>query len=347
MFSTASGIGESARLCHQALNDCGVETLPFDLSSAFHQQDLHTNLTGARSNLRNASTIVVHANPPEFERALFEMNLGWRQKKRIIGYWAWELPTFPKGWDTAKALVSEIWVPSDFVKTSLQQRIKTPKIISVPHYVPIPELRPPSGATDVCILVMADGKSSFARKNILGALKIFLTAFPNASGVKLIFKLRNLSTDTELAANLSRVCLEDSRISIVSDSLDLPQLNALIQSCDILLSAHRAEGFGLPLAQAMAMRKTVVATNWSGNLEFMNPKNSVLLPFDLVKLEDDSGIYSDNSNSTWAGPRIIESAQILRTIVSDSERREKIGQRAQKDIQLKLSSDNIYQALTG
>ena len=87
----------------------------------------------------------------------------------------------------------------------------------------------------------------------------------------------------------------------------------LINSCDSVISLHRAEGFGLHLAEAMAMGKAVIATNWSGNVDFMNSKNSYLVDYELIDIDKNYGVYKNGS--TWAEPSISSSINLMKIII--------------------------------
>jgi glycosyltransferase involved in cell wall biosynthesis len=97
----------------------------------------------------------------------------------------------------------------------------------------------------------------------------------------------------------------------------------LYASADVLLSMHRAEGFGLPMAGAMAHGVPVVATGWSGNLEFMNESNSVLVPYRLVPVSDET-VYSRYTNSVWAEPDIDYAATALQRLTENRAYYDKI-----------------------
>ena len=62
-------------------------------------------------------------------------------------------------------------------------------------------------------------------------------------------------------------------------------LSSLIALCDCYVSLHRAEAFGLPIAQAMWLGKPVIATAYSGNLDYMTPENSYLVRSRLVPID--------------------------------------------------------------
>ena len=89
----------------------------------------------------------------------------------------------------------------------------------------------------------------------------------------------------------------------------------LINSIDSLISLHRSEGFGLHLAEAMAMGKAVIATNWSGNTDFMNHKNSSLVDYDLVRLEKDFGPY--RRDCRWASPVLDHAVSKMKILIKN------------------------------
>lgn len=110
--------------------------------------------------------------------------------------------------------------------------------------------------------------------------------------------------------------LAGSNIEIVEGFLDDDAMKALYRRCDALLSPHRAEGFGLPMLEAMACGLPVIATGWSGNLEFMSPADSHLVPYRLTAVSDVSGIYR---NSQWAEPDLEQAAFLLRRLESEPD----------------------------
>ena len=120
------------------------------------------------------------------------------------------------------------------------------------------------------------------------------------------------------------------RISFLDDALDPLARYRLIASCDAYVSLHRAEGFGLGMAEAMALGKPVIATGWSGNLEFMNPWNSFLVDFSLATLDEDAGAYP--KGSVWAVPNLDDAARNLRLVWQNPELRAQKGARAKQDI---------------
>ena len=63
---------------------------------------------------------------------------------------------------------------------------------------------------------------------------------------------------------------EGANVVFLDQHISAAEMNALFASADCYISLHRSEGLGLGMAQAMYLGKPVIATNYSGNLEFMN-----------------------------------------------------------------------------
>jgi glycosyltransferase involved in cell wall biosynthesis len=113
------------------------------------------------------------------------------------------------------------------------------------------------------------------------------------------------------------------------------EMNGLLQSCDVLVSLHRAEGFGLPPAEAMWLGKPVIATNYSGNTDFMTEANSALIPYHLVQIGVDQGPYE--KDAVWAEPDLEAAAEAMRLLSRDRSLCTAVGRMAWRDARSKLS----------
>ena len=250
-----------------------------------------------------ASAYVIHCGAPQtaslLNAVLPEARDAWR-----VGYWAWELPDPPPEWKPFADLVHEIWTPSRFAADSLRRMFSRPVRV-VPHVVPPhpPRRRDPSAPFTV--LTLADSRSSLSRKNPLGAIEAFRRAFGPSARARLVVKLALGTPPAEVTAALEG--LPNARI--IASFLDDDALAALFRAADVLLSLHRAEGFGLPMLEAMAHGVPVVATGWSGNVDFMSDADSLLVPSRLVPVVDAAGIYG---HSLWAEPDTDAAAEMLR-----------------------------------
>ena len=92
---------------------------------------------------------------------------------------------------------------------------------------------------------------------------------------------------------------------------------ALTACCDVLVSLHRAEGYGLTIAEAMALGRPVVATGWSGNVDFMAGPGCFAVPWRLVPARDPQATY-DLPDAVWAEADVAAAAVALRQVAGDT-----------------------------
>jgi glycosyltransferase involved in cell wall biosynthesis len=133
-------------------------------------------------------------------------------------------------------------------------------------------------------------------------------------------------------------------VSIIDETWPYGEVKALIASADVLISLHRAEGFGLAPAEAMALGRPVIATGWSGNLDFMDEGNSILIPARQVPVSDPQGIYT-YKGETWAEPDLDSAADALIRLRGDADLRKRLGEAARRTIAERLSPEAWFAAL--
>src|SRR4029077_21261732 len=112
------------------------------------------------------------------------------------------------------------------------------------------------------------------------------------------------------------------------------EMDVLFASADCYISLHRSEGLGLGMAHAMYLGKPVIATNYSGNLEFMNSDNSLLVDCTMTELNEDSGPYERGTR--WAEPNVEHAANLLRWLYDHRAEGEALGAQAAADIRRTL-----------
>jgi glycosyltransferase involved in cell wall biosynthesis len=343
LFSTASGVGEGARLAYAALDAAGYAPSAFDLSSAFGQVEL---IEGPRRRAlaAGAGSLIVHHNGPYLPHALWALGRARVRGRRIIGYWAWELPRLPAGWQASLRYLHEIWVPSTFTRDAVAAATDKPVHV-VPHPLPpmaaTPNMRGKLGlpVDALVVLNVFHLGSAFARKNPLAAVAAFRKAFGDRSDRVLAIKLIDngaAGARRELDAAIAGA----GNIRLIEGMLPEADMAGLMAAADIVISLHRSEGFGLVPAQAMALGKPVIVTAWSGNLDFMNKNNSVLVSYTLVPVHDPEGAFQAD-NQKWADANVEEAAQWLRKLAGDTDLRARLGGAAAKDVAAQLSPNHF------
>ncbi|HJU31248.1 MAG TPA: glycosyltransferase [Hyphomicrobiaceae bacterium] len=335
-FSAASGLGELARLLYAAYEQQGAQVYGIDLSSPFRQgSDVRFDIRDGRAH-RGEGTLILAVNAPFVALALMVLGRGFLAHKWRIGYWAWELPGLPREWRSGANLVNEIWAISSFSARAMEAGLGRPVRVVLP---PVAKPRSPSsGATsstptdsvDLTVLFAFNMASSFARKNPLGAICAFISAFGHDSRVRLRVKIAHAHAFPPGLKAIHEACRGYHNIEVLAGSDPPAGLSDLLAQADVLLSLHRAEGLGLLFAQAMHLGKAIVATGWSGNLDLLTEDNAFLVPASLVPAHDPQGTY-DWPGMLWAEPSVEAAAALLRKLRADPQVRVRAGRAARAD----------------
>ena len=282
----------------------------------------------------DADVNVVCVNADRLPVVMDRLRPGFVHGRSTIGVWAWEVEEFPAPFHGAAALVDEVWTCSAHARRAIASAVDVPV-----HAVPPPvlprraasrsrrELGLPEAFT---FLFCFDFFSVADRKNPFGVIDAFRRAFAPGEGPHLVVKSIN---GAAALPDLERVRLHAAGrddVHVVDGYLSALDQAALVASCDAYVSLHRAEGFGYTMAEAMLAGRPVVATGYSGNLEFMDERNSFLVGYDLVAIAEGNEPY--RAGSPWAEPDLDEAAAAMRRIVEDPAGAAAVGERARHDI---------------
>lgn len=186
---------------------------------------------------------------------------------------------------------------------------------------------------------------SYHRKNPIGAIQAFSAAFQGNMDCVLVFKTQGAKAHaTELAELHAAACKAgiEQQFKIITDYLSHELLYGLTAACDVYLSLHRGEGFGIGMAEAMLFGKPVVATNWSANTEFCKEQNSLPVPYRMVSIKP--GEYFE-SMKEWAEADIEVAAAKLRTLYDTPDLRKEIGRKAKAFVEDHFSLDNFKKSV--
>lgn len=334
-FRAALGIGESVRCMAKA---CDAARLPATLiEMRLHCLNPHGDDTYAarlESEPRHQINIF-HLDPPVSESLDHHHGPALRTNRYNIAYWAWELPEFPDAWVRQCAYFDEIWCPSEFVRQAIAAKTDLP-VQAMPHAIEFP--LPPDGARarfglpgDRCLFLFAYDLNSYQeRKNPLAVIAAYRLAFPGEEGVALVIKtqnpVRNAAAYQQLLAALTGL----RHVTLITETLSRTEVYQLEQACDVFVSLHRAEGFGLAVAECMYLGKPVIATDWSATAEYLNASNGAPVRCQLTKLRETHGPYQ--AGQTWAEPDIGHAAEWMRRLQQDPALAARLGQAARATI---------------
>jgi glycosyltransferase involved in cell wall biosynthesis len=251
-----------------------------------------------------------------------------------VGFWYWELADLPTSCVPAFDLVDEVWVPSDFVRNALQAHTDKPVTIVPPSLdfrVPNRVDREAFGLPEdrFLFLTMASVHSVLERKNPLAVIKAFEMAFDSQDPVGLVVKITDLHHRPDIAEAI-RTAASRTPVYLLTDRLTRDDNLALMASVDAFASLHRSEGFGLPIAEAMALGKPVVATAYSGSLDFTDSRTAFLVPYEIVELTTSHSVYPAGFH--WAEPDIDAAAAHFRTVAFDADVRGRVAASGQASV---------------
>lgn len=251
----------------------------------------------------------------------------------------WEHTRLPRRWLPTLQMLDVIVAPSDFVHATFATHLDGPLMIHAVVPVRLPDVVPsrerfglPPGV--VIFVTSFEPASDPERKNPLATIEAFRRAFPADSRAMLLFKINNPLVGHHLHPIVRRLHDEsahDPRIRVLEDPLTYQEILSLYGACDVFVSLHRSEGFGVALIEAMALGKPVIATAWSGNMTFMNASNSCLVTYQLVPVKATHPLYSRRllgAGAQWADPNLEDAAAWMVRLVNDPSLRSTIGARA-------------------
>lgn len=292
------GLAESARLYVRALLGEGypitLQDVGLNVAHSMGDRSMDAHLGGEA----NYGINLIFVNPDFMDAAIAKIGREKFAGRHTIACWFWELDSFPVDWLPALEEVDEILVSSRFVGDLVAKVTDKPILLAPLPLSSMPDSglqRLDFGLREDAFVFLAtfDYNSSLARKNPIAVINAFQRAFPEGeSGVQLLVKSINGNRYPEALSGVLRAAASDSRIIVRDEVIERNHLQALQRCVDAYVSLHRSEGFGLGMAECMRMGKPVIATGWSGNMEYMTPENACLVDFTMVEVGAGEYIHS-------------------------------------------------------
>jgi glycosyltransferase involved in cell wall biosynthesis len=330
-ISSEKGVGEGVRSDLRSLAAAGI---PFALNDwldcgSENVDTAYTSFSGENPHSVN----LVHINAdqaPAFARAKGPRYFLGHYN---IGYWAWELSDFPEKWKGSFEYFDEIWVPSNFVLDAVARVAPIP-VLRIPHSIPEP--LPTIAATrstfgipedKFAFLFIFDCHSFLARKNPFGLIEAYRKASRPGDDTMLVLKSSHASPEH---LRRLREASSGADVLILNGVLSREETNTLLALCDCYVSLHRSEGFGLTLAEAMSVAKPVIATAYSGNMDFMTVGNSFPVKYSLAEITENYGPY--RTGNVWADPDLDHAAELMRHVFNNPDVASTAGRQARRDV---------------
>lgn len=341
-LNSEKGVGEGARATLRSIRaaeiPCQLVNSPDSGSANIEKLDSETS----EANPYDFNLVHLNADAvPEF--ALRHRARFWDRYN--IGYWAWELSSLPAAWLDSFRYFDELWVPSTFCLDAVSRSSPIP-VVRIPHSIQEDITFDPAfsrsqfgiGPDTFVFLFFFDFHSSMERKNPLGLIEAFRRAFTRDDDALLFIKCSRSNSDPASMARLEEAS-RGVNVRLFDSVISRPALNSLISACDAYTSLHRSEGFGLTLTEAMSMGKPVIATAYSGNMDFMTPSNSYPVKYRLIDIEQDHGPYTKGCE--WADPDPDHAAHLMRHAYTHRDEATEVGERARVDVCSQLNPRTV------
>lgn len=331
------GIGDSTRAMWRAVQATGVPCALINIRSPVHSNEDVSLREFAQSNPYRINLMTFSF---DYSRRFYrDMGPRFFAGRYNIGLWYWEAERFPVRWHSSFDYYDEIWTPTEFVRKSIASVSPIPVFkITPPLNIHGREAEPnrsrfglPENA--YLFLFTFDFYSTVQRKNPAGVIAAFQRAFRRDDAAVLVLKSINVEQNREAREELGRQS-EGANIIFLDAHISAREMDSLLASADCYVSLHRSEGLGLGMAQAMYLGKPVIGTNYSGNLEFMNPKNSLLVDYTMTESTEEEGSYERGTR--WADPDVGQAANFMRWVYENRAEAEGLGSRAAGDIRRTL-----------
>jgi len=339
------GLGEAARLYVDALREAGVPVQTTTVELEMPDVSAARKKTVEFEDVEHSGDLpisLICVNAPELGQFRAQVGDGFFNRPRNIGSWAWEVDKVPSEWLPLFGIVDEIWVYSQYIADNLASAASVPVVrVPLPIVEPVLDGAPPDfGLPDkFTFLFMFDFFSTLKRKNPLGLIEAFKRAFEPGEGPQLVLKSFNGDYKPERLAEVELAAAAHPDIHVVDRYVTVREKDALVAACDCYVSLHRAEGFGLTLGEAMVLGKPVIATNFSGNTDFMTPENSYLVDWRLTEVGAGGENYP--ADGRWAEPDLDHAAATMRQVWEDRDEAQRRGARARDEIRADWSIEAV------
>lgn len=333
-----TGLGQSTRLLAAELKKSEIPFAikPYSQSREYSMTDLSFDEYCSDALPYNIN--VFHINPHEFTVAYLNLGKNIFDEHYNIAFWLWEMEEFPEEWLPCISILDEIWTPSEFISKALRKKTDKP-VITIPYAISAPTKAEMdreyfSLPENVFLFLgMYDSNSVAERKNPKGIIRAFKQAFERDSKeVGLVLKINHIK-DNEMAY-IKEELKGYENIYYILSNLSKVEVNSLIECVDVYMSLHRAEGFGLVLAEAMLLGTPTIATNYSANVEFMNQDVACMVDYEMVTLEEDVALY--HKGYKWAEPNEQQAAMYMKRLFEDKGYYTEKKNKAQEFIKTKL-----------
>jgi hypothetical protein len=264
-----------------------------------------------------ADAVIVCLNPPEIE--LLRASGGRLPAGRaVVGAWAWEVDPLPEDWPASPQRLDELWVHSESVARVVRRAVDVEVAVVPPPVAALPDGPVPAAVAERSdagrpwFVALADAASALSRKNPAGAIEAFIRAFPQQDGPLLVVKVWGGDGDPIGVDALRALAAGRDDVVVLDEWLDRTHLAGLVGGASCLISLHRAEGFGLPVFEALASGVPVVVSDTGGPGDLLDPEVAHLVLGAPSAVPE--GVAAYPTGSRWSTPDLGAAAEAIRRV---------------------------------
>ncbi|NCO74614.1 MAG: glycosyltransferase [Cyanobacteria bacterium] len=336
-LKTETGVGQGGRMVIKSLQTANINVQGYHIDNIQSRQNDNQieDLLVAKIN----SPIHIYKVNADQLRIVKNLVKNYSNKPDfIINIPGWELSRFPQEWVSNYDDIDEVWAESKFVQIALQSKLSLPIIHMQPavflenfkavnrEYFNLPKDR-------FLFHFNFDFSSFSSRKNPEAVITAYRRAFRHQKSdisTALVIKSRGYDPNNKNYQKLLEIIDGEEDIITINEYLSHSEVMALMNCCDCYVSLHCSEGFGYTLAEAMLLGKPVIATNYSGNCDFINQQTGFPVDYKLVSLKSDE--YPFSQGQKWAKPDLDHAAWIMQKMVENSSHTKQIALAGQNKI---------------
>lgn len=339
------GMGEHVRSVWRAFDEVGVPACIVDIygPQGVPDPELVSQFGPAVTPLLGDGVNIYCINGDEIEQALSVLPNPMADGSKNVIYPAWELERYPKAWAEQLMRFDEVWAPSAFIQAAISPVVDIP-VVHMPLACEVYRRQLVSrrrfGIRDsaYAFFFSFDFLSYVERKNPFAVIEAFrkVVAQRPYDDIALVIKTNNAERRPEMKARFDEAIAPlRERVVVINATLTDLEMKSLIWVTDCFVSLHRSEGFGRGLSEAMALGKPVIATAYSGNMDFCTEDTTLLVPYTLAPVQ--SGEYPHWQDQHWAAADVEAAARVMRFLIDNPDEGRKIGTRARTHLAVNFS----------
>ena len=314
----ASGYGHAARAYLHALHQAGIRLTVIDLAGNRRRQvkdPLVASFVGPPSNV---DFHLFHGTPPLWARMAFPL-------RNVIAMTVWETDTMPTQWRPILTHAVDVWLPCEFNANVFTAALGKP-VFKLPHPVFSTETNGDAASDTVREWEIQPDDFVFYsifewqdRKSPERTMEAYFRAFREEDHTILVLKTNPgaAAVATRALEEIRKRTASRARVVMRAEAWSETQIAALHARGDCYVSLHRGEGWCYPLFEAATRGNPVIATGYSGPLDFLGGDAHSLVRHTLTAVRQPYAYYRPSMK--WAEPDTAHATELMRAIRTHPE----------------------------